>query len=215
MEPKLTVGEPRHFGTREVMLVNIFATGVALLPFGAMLAIGIVVFVASLRFGLVPLGFFVCLGLFGGMAVLLLPFANNYYVARLVRRHIARPENAEDTFIVQIALNPRVYGGLRGFLEDADDVGYLRFADDGLAFEGDSVNVRLPYDRIDRIEDCNVGVRGFWVVGRRVRVYTKSLPPYCYIEFLEREGLSIRRTRQVSDSIIQAIMRGTRLSPKS
>jgi hypothetical protein len=200
---------------REVMIINILATGLFLLLCGAMLAIGIVVFVVSFRFGLVPLGFFVCLGLFGGMAVLLLPFANNFYVGRLVRRHIARPENGQDAFVVQIALNPRVYGGLRGLLEDADDVGYLRFADDGLEFEGDSVNVRLPYHRIDRIEDCNVGVRGFWVVGRRVRVYTKSLPPYSRFEFLEREGLAIRRTRQVSESIIQAIMRGTRLSPKS
>ncbi len=215
MESRVVLRDPVHFRMQEVVSVNMFSTGVALVLLGAMVLVGVIVFIVSFGLGLILIGLSVCLGLYSAMAVLLLPFTNNYYVARHVRRSIPLPEGDSETYLVQITLSPRVYGGLRGFLEDADDVGYLRFTEEGFEFFGDSITIQLPFENIESIQDVNVGIRGLWIVGRRVRVSTSAFPPYVGIEFLDREGLSVRRTRQISESIIHALMRGTRLSPQS
>lgn len=215
MEPSLVLRDPVHFRMHDVINVNVFAAGVALVLLGAMILVGVIVFVISFGPGLVQIGLSLCLGLYSAMVFLLTPFANNYYVSRHVRRSILRPKGDGETYLVQITLSPRVYGGLRGFLEDADDVGYLRFTEEGLEFFGDSITIQLPFEDMEGIEDVNVGIRGLWIVGRRVRVSTPALPPYVGMEFLDRDGLGVRRTRQISESIIHALMRGSRLSPQS
>ena len=106
-----------------------------------------------------------------------LPFGlGNAHVTRLVQSLHPAAGKTENGFIVQLTLSPRIRSGLRAILDDADDIGYLSFTESGLLFQGDSVNLSVPFDHIEQVRPQNIGLRGLFVYGRRIKVVVSGLP---------------------------------------
>jgi hypothetical protein len=99
---------------------------------------------------------------------------------------------------VQLTLSPRIRTGIRSALEDADDVGYLSFSGSGLVFRGDSVKLSLPFDCVEEVRPHNIGLRGLFVYGRRIRVVISGLPNVDSIELAERSSLLLPTSRKVT-----------------
>ncbi|MCC6489589.1 MAG: hypothetical protein IT364_18975 [Candidatus Hydrogenedentes bacterium] len=216
MEPELTLRAPRHFTMREAVMENLVAGGIALVSIFLVTSFfSLVAFVAT-RSGHLDHALLISICIlwwisFVACSVLLLPLGCNIYTARLVRAYVDKPKNGGRSLIVQISLSPPLYDGTRHFMEDADDVGYLHFSEGGLTFVGDSISLNLPYEHIERIEDSNVGFRGLWVCGRRIRVYTRAVASYDSFEFLERQSFRLKTSQRVSGEILKALMMRTQL----
>jgi len=203
---QVTIGEPRWFRLREVLIITAGAQVFGSLVGGATGAgMALVVWsCASVDLSLaragtgalilsLVVGYFLPLG------------CGSLYIVRLVRRHIPRRDEQGAVFIVQLTLRPRLYRGVRGWLEDADDVGVLNLTDNAAIFTGDHVALSLPYRSITRISDHNVGKRGLWVCGRRIRVSSPQLPQYEYIEFMERAAMTIGACNRTSRDILNIL----------
>ena len=135
-----------------------------------------------------------------------LPFGlGNAHVTRLV--HALNPAAAkdEDGFIVQLTLSPRLRTGLRALLEDADDIGYLSFTGTGLVFQGDSVKLTVPFDRIQQVRPQNIGLRGLFVYGRRIRLVVSDLPQAEAFEFAERSSFLLPTSRTTTRKLYQRL----------
>lgn len=151
--------------------------------------------------GLVPLIIF-------GAVLFFLPAAlwGNPYVRRIVSR---LPQEAELTgllHVCQISFYPRVYRGLRGWMEDADDVGRLCISEDAVSFSGDHVRFSLPFDCIKAV----YGFRGFWLAERRIMIVTDIFPGYRGIQLRERESNTVMSSNRISRQIIDKLMNRTR-----
>jgi hypothetical protein len=97
----------------------------------------------------------------------------NPVVRKLVRSH--KLDESEDGFIVQMTLSPRIRSGLRALVEDADDLGYLSFTDSDLVFQGDSVRLRIPWRQITEVRPQNIGWRGRYLYGSRIRITVSGI----------------------------------------
>ncbi len=199
--PTVEVVSPRLFTLGAVLAVN--AYGIALVaPF-----LMSIVVVSLLKFG--PLTVLVPFLVLAGTAYFL-PFGlGNTHIGRLMRRHAPTAGSGTDGFVVQLTLFPRIRSGLRAVLEDADDIGHLSLTGSGLIFAGDSVRLSVPYDRIETVRPQNVGVRGRFVYGRRIKVKVSGLPGIELLEFAERSSwvlpTSIRITRQLCERFAAAV----------
>jgi hypothetical protein len=110
-----------------------------------------------------------------------------------------------DGFIVQLTLSPRLRTGLRALLEDADDIGYLSFTGTGLLFQGDSVKLTIPFDRIQQVRPQNIGLRGLFVYGRRIRLVVSDLPQAEAFEFAERSSFLLPTSRSITRKLHQRL----------
>lgn len=204
--PVVTIGEPRWFCMRQVIAINAISA-ISQSPGLLALLIGVGAWGTGPdgdTIALTCVGIAVCLAFVG---VVSLPACmGNPYVVHLVRKGvIPAPGREERAFIVQIALRPRLHTGIRGWLEDADDVGYLTVTPEGLRFRGDHVAVDLPASAIDGLQSCNIGARGGWVAGRRIKVTAGALGAHESIEFSDRSALTVMDSNRNSTAIEQAI----------
>ena len=129
----------------------------------------------------------------------------NASLSRLVRGLNPAAGRGPDGFIVQLTLSPRIRSGLWAELEDADDIGYLRLAETGLLFEGDSVKVSLPYQEIGQVRWRNIGLRGLFVCGRRITVEITGCPKVSALEFAERSSWVLPASRRTSQRLWDAL----------
>ena len=135
-----------------------------------------------------------------------LPFGlGNAHVTRLVRSLNPAAAKDEDGFIVQLTLSPRLRTGLLALLEDADDIGYLSFTGTGLLFQGDSVKLTIPFDRIQQVRPQNIGLRGLYVYGRRIRLVVSDLPQAEAFEFAERSSCLLPTSRTITRKLYQRL----------
>lgn len=131
--------------------------------------------------------------------VCLLPFGlGNTYVTRLVRSLVTVASNGGDEFVVQLTLSPRIRSGVRAILDDADDVGYLSLTSAGVIFRGDSVKLSVPYDHIVEVQPHNIGLRGLFVYGRRIRVLVSGSPRVKELEFTERSSWLLFASKRIT-----------------
>ena len=89
-----------------------------------------------------------------------------------------------------------VQNGFR--LEDADDIGYLGFSATELRYHGDSVRLTVPFECIKAVMPQNIGLRGLFVYGRRIRVVVADLPETESFEFAERSSWVLPASRATS-----------------
>jgi hypothetical protein len=129
----------------------------------------------------------------------------NTHVTRLVRALNPAADRGGQGLVVQLTLSPRIRSGLRAVLEDADDIGCLRFSEAGLAFEGDSVKLFVPYDCIERVQPQNIGLRGLFVYGRRIKVVASGLPNIGALEFAERSSWLLPASRRISRELFRRL----------
>jgi len=137
-----------------------------------------------------------------------LPFGlGNPVVRRLVRS--LEPDAAEDGFIVQMTLTPRVRSGLRALVEDADDLGYLSFTTSQLVFQGDSVRLRIPWTQITEVRPQNIGWRGRYLYGSRIIITVAGIPDVNAVTFSERSSLLLPASKQITKKLRDRICAGT------
>jgi hypothetical protein len=141
-------------------------------------------------------------------ATFFLPFGfGNPYVAGLVRA--LKPTGVKDPndFIVQLTLTPRIRTGLRAIAEDADDIGRLTIGESELVFQGDSVQLSVPFQRIQQLRPQSAGWRGLFVYGRRVELVVTGLPNVTALEFAERSSWILPTSRKNARDLHQCLAR--------
>jgi hypothetical protein len=190
---KIEITQPRLFNASAVAMVN--AYGLALV---APIVVSILA-VSLIRFGfltvLIPL-------LTLAATAYCLPLGlGNTYICQLVRSGNPAAAQAKDGFIVQLTLSPRIRSGLRAKLEDADDIGYLSFNESGFRFEGDSVKLAVPFDQIRLVQPQNIGLRGLFVYGQRIKVVVAGLGEIESVEFAERCSRLLPASRSISRAL--------------
>ena len=193
----ITVSEPRLFNGRAVALVN---------GYGLLICPPILIAVVAVSF--IPLGYLTALLplLAFALTAYLLPFGfGNSYVTSLVERLGVPAGSGKQCFVVQLTLSPRIRKGLRALLEDADDIGYLTIADDQLIFQGDSVQLDLPFARIQRVQPRNAGLRVPFIHGWRIQLEVTGLPGVDSVEFAERSSLVLTRSWRIANQIKQSL----------
>jgi hypothetical protein len=134
-----------------------------------------------------------------------LPFGfGNPYISKLVRAQ-RPPINAQEQFIVQLKLTPRLATGLRAVIDDADDFGSLTFSPRALLYEGDSVTLEIPYDSIRAVEAQSIGWRGMFLYEPRIAVKVRGLPDIDQLEFTERSSWVLPTSRKISKALHQRL----------
>jgi len=201
----IEVVQPKRFTLGAVLIVSGYGLLLVLPLFSSFLLVSLLRF--SFLTAALPLAVVAVTAFF-------LPFGlGNTHVARLVRALNPSADSSGDGFVVQLTLSPRIRSGLRAILEDADDIGYLTFTSAGLVFQGDSVTVSLPYQRIEKVQSHNIGLRGLFVYGRRIKVVVSDWPEAEWLEFAERSSwflpASKRITRQLYERLAAKLPTGT------
>ena len=223
-ERRLEVRSPSHFTNREILMMGLICALPSLL-FGALLVLGCTAVIGAL--GSVLLGgdsmleamgaqtvyFVVLLGVgFAALACscVLLFFmpsllAVNPYVKRIVRRFLEVPSAMPEKEVFQISLHPRLFSGLRAFLEDADDVGVLTLGADAVSFDGDHIALSIPYSQVQAVESRNVGWRGLWIFGNRIEVCARHGGSEKSFVFLERASCTLLGSRRITARIFRGL----------
>ena len=110
-----------------------------------------------------------------------------------------------DGYIIQLAKIPRLKSGFWAFTEDADDIGLLSLTDDRLVFKGDSIEFSFPYTHIKNICKKNVGWRGAWTSGNRIRIDISDPSGEKSFEFLERSSLTNPASRKITRELFNSL----------
>lgn len=189
--PRIEVTPPRFLTPGAVLAI--YASGFLL----AIVIFGGCVLALSLK----PLSVWTLLIplLTAGAFVFLLPVGFEHLVVmRLVRSLPAAPAAAQDSFIVQLTLSPRLRTGLRSLLEDADDIGRLSFRGSKLIFEGDSVRLTVPFCCLETVRARNIGFRRVFVYGPRIEAVVSGLPNVAALEFAERSSWVLPGSRKTT-----------------
>ena len=136
-----------------------------------------------------------------------LPFGlGNPVVKRLVRSR--KLDAGEDGFIVQMTLSPRIRSGLRAVIEDADDLGYLSFTGSELIFQGDSVRLQIPWGQIAEVRPENIGWRGRYLYGSRIKITVAGIPNVEAVTFSERASLLLPTSKRITRKLRERICAG-------
>jgi hypothetical protein len=204
--PKIDVAAPKFLTAGTVLAI--YVSGLLL----GVLVLGGSVLVLSLY----PLSIWsVLVPVLAAIAFITLPPLGfeQFVVMRLVRSLPPAPASAQASFIAQLSLKPRLRPGLRGLLDDADDIGRLSLTESELIFHGDSVRLAVPLARIAGVRTHNVGLRRFFVYGPRVEVVVVGMPGYTALEFAGRSPQFVagsrKAARQLRKRLVAAVQSAT------
>src|ERR1035437_2559748 len=193
----IEIAQPRLFTAGAVAVVSAYGILLAAPFFIAILVVSLIKF--GILTVLIPL-------LAVAATAYFLPFGlGNAHVTRLVQSLNPAASKGEDGFIVQLTLSPRIRSGLRAILEDADDIGYLSFTGTELLFQGDSVKLSVPFDHIEQVRPQNIGLRGLFVYGRRIKVVASGLPNIEAFEFAERSSWLLPDSRRITRKLSERL----------
>ncbi len=193
----IEVTQPRRFTLGAVLVVSGYGLLLVLPLFVSILVVSL------LKFGLLtvalPLAVVAATALF-------LPFGlGNTHVTRLVTSLNPAAGGSGNGFVVQLTLSPRIRSGLRAILEDADDIGYLSFTGTGLVFQGDSVKLSVPYQQIEKVQSQNIGLRGLFVYGRRIKVRVSGWSEVEWMEFAERSSWFLPASKRITRQLYERL----------
>ena len=198
---KIEITPPRRFTAGAVAVVSAYGLSLIMPIFLAIIAVSVIKL--SIFTVLIPLLALAATAYF-------LPFGlGNTHITRLVRSLPPDAGPGGERFIVQLTLSPRLRSGLRALLEDADDIGYLTLSGTHLCFQGDSVKLWVPWEDIQLVRPQNIGWRGLFVYGRRIKLVVSGWPNVDAFEFAERSSwllpasraITRRLSRQLSASV--------------
>jgi hypothetical protein len=193
----IEIAPPRLFTAGAVVTVSAYGILLAAPFFAAILVVSLIKF--GILTVLIPL-------LAVAATAYFLPFGlGNAHVTRLVQSLNPAAGKSEDGFIVQLTLSPRIRSGLRAILDDADDIGYLSFTGTELLFQGDSVKLSVPFNYIEQVQPQNIGLRGLFVYGRRIRVRVSGLPERESFEFAERSSWLLPNSRAITRKLYERL----------
>jgi len=201
---KFEITRPRLFTAGAVAVVNAYGMLMITPIFSAIIAVSVI-----------KLGVFTVLIPLLALAAtaFFLPFGlGNTHVTRLVRSLNPGAGQKGDGFIVQLTVSPRLRSGLRALLEDADDIGYLTFSGKGLSFQGDSVQLSVPWENIQLVRSLNIGWRGLFVYGRRIKLVVSGWPEVESFEIAERSSWLLPASRAITRRLYERL--STNFAPK-
>jgi hypothetical protein len=139
-------------------------------------------------------------------SLIFLPFGfGNGYLTRLAQP--LRAGSTDPAVLVQVSFVPRLRQGLRAWFEDADDIGWLSVVDSRLVFQGDSVQLSLPLTSLTEVQLENIGWRGLFAYGPKVRVVAPGLGLRQVLYFGERSSLLLPQSRRIARAIFRMIAR--------
>lgn len=200
-EVKIQITRPRFFKRRAILILNAYSIFM-LIPLIEIILVGPLI----LRHFQPVIAFSVCLaglGLALAIPLFLWPFCmGNPYVQVLVHRLGHLDENG---FIVQLTTQPRLRSGFWRVMEDADDIGYLKFGAGTLEFIGDSTVLSIPFAKIRNIRKENIGYRGAWICGSRIVIEVAEPAGNQFFEFFERSSLSVPESRRNSKELFECL----------
>jgi hypothetical protein len=185
---RITITPPRTLTLGAVLVISAYG-----------LVLFIPVLLAMMVVSIVPLGMGTLLIPLAaiGFATFFLPVGfGNPYVTRLIRSLEHGSVTEPGGFMVQLTLTPRICSGLRALLEDADDVGWLRLTESGLLFQGDSIQLAVPYAEIRDLSTENLGWRGLFVYGSPSRFAVPGLKEATCLKFAERSSWLLPSSRR-------------------
>jgi len=197
--PAIEIAQPKLFTMGVVLIVSAYGLLLAVPVFASMLIVSLLKI--GILTALVPCAAIV------GTAFFLPVGLGNPHVLRVLRSLPPLADNTEAAVVVQLTLAPRIRSGLRAMLEDADDFGYLSFGDSGLRFRGDSVRLSIPFECIQEVRPQNVGLRGRFLYGRRIRIVVSGLPGIGSLEFAERSSWLLPSSRRITKQLCQHLAR--------
>lgn len=211
---KFEVKAPDRFNMTTVIIINLLAMLPLCILYPLLLIVGLNV---PSGFWGVPFG--VWFVLLCGMCLLYLWFfpglgGINYYTRRFVSQMFEG--SGETGYICQVTMQPRLYRGIRAFLEDADDIGLVTLNDGVLKFRGDHSDIAITLSTDVTAELRTIGWRGLWYSGARIRLTFPGREPFHEIEFLERQCWSVKASKRLAQELyakIQQATRGTGNSP--
>ena len=186
----IEIAQPRLFTVGAVAVVSAYGALLALPFFVSVLVVSVIRF--SFLTALIPLLALAATAFF-------LPFGlGNTHITRLVQSLSPAAAQPREGFIVQMTLSPRLRSGLRALLDDADDIGYLTFSGNELLFQGDSIRLSVPLECVKLVRPRNIGLRGLFVYGRRIKVVVSGLPQAESFEFAERSSWLLPTSRAIT-----------------
>ena len=193
----MEVGSPKRFRGAALLTVSGYGLLVMLPLFFSILAISVMPFgPLTLALPLAAMAF----------ATVFLPCGfGNPVVRRLVSALHPAGSGPEQGFIVQLSLRPRLRTGLRAVLEDADDVGWLRFTERELHFAGDAVQLRVPFEQMRELRCQNIGWRGLFLYGPRSTFKVSGLPQVEAVELAERSSSVLPGSRRRAKELFQRL----------
>lgn len=194
---RIEITRPRLFTTGAVIMVNAYGVLMIMPVFSAMLAVSVIKLgVLTLLIPLLALAVTACF----------LPFGlGNTHITRLVRSLHPDAGQKEDGFIVQLTLSPRLRSGLRALMEDADDIGYLTVSASELCFQGDSVRLSVPWRDIRLVRPRNIGWRGLFVYGRRIKLEVSGCREAESFEVAERSSWLLPASRAITRRLYERL----------
>jgi len=196
----LQVTEPKHFRIGKIVLFSVI-NGIMGGVFGIIVSFGTLAILDGFPIaGCIYLAIiFITLFFFPILA------GGNPYIVHLVRKIPQQPPWNEKSFVVQMALSPRLHTGIRGFLEDADDIGFLTFTTDTIIFYGDQTTLRLPKDSLTEVSTRNVGWRGLWICGYYTRLRSNLLSDHEFVEFADRSTWTVISAFRRSEELFKEL----------
>ena len=194
----IEIAQPKLFTAGAVVLVNAYGLLLAAPFLVSILVVSVIKY--GILTALIPL-------LVVAATAFFLPFGlGNTHITRLVQSLHPAAGKSDDGFIVQLTCSPRIRSGLRAILEDADDIGYLSFTRTELLFQGDSVQLSIPFDQIQQVRPQNIGLRGLFVYGRRIKVVASGLPQITSFEFAERSSWLLPTSRAITRKLNERLL---------
>ena len=195
---KIEITRPRLFTASAVAVVNAYGMLMITPIFFAIISVSVVKL--GVLTVLIPLLALAATAYF-------LPFGlGNTHITRLVRSLNPSVGQNGDGFIVQLTISPRLRSGLRALLEDADDIGYLTFSARELCFQGDSVKLSVPWENIQLVRPQNIGWRGLFVYGRRIKLVISGWPEVESFEFAERSSWLLPASRATTRRLYERLL---------
>jgi len=204
------IGDPKRFRWREILVINAIniVPGFVLGASGAAASLCLAGAFLAKEYQFLLLAIGAAAVVVFGLGLFLWPVAvGNLYVRRIAKGSLDRRLPGSPSYICQISFLPRLHGGFRGFMEDADDVGHLQITDEVLSFTGDHVCLLLRLDCIQGFTSHNVGWRGMWLAGKRIRITTSVVDGVNSLELCERQSGTVVSSQRISAEIIQELRR--------
>jgi hypothetical protein len=203
--PELEVKSPTIFSPLAVLTTCIWGL-VLVIPVIISMMVVSVLHLGTLTF-LIPLATI-------GLATFFLPLGfGNPYVARLARPLQPPADQYQAIYLVQLTRKPRNRSGLLAVLEDADDIGFLSFSDSILAFHGDSVRLKVAYDRIENLKLQNAGWRALFAYGPKTVFSIAGQPDAGTFAFAERASWHLPGSRKNACEMYRCLARKTQPHP--
>jgi hypothetical protein len=195
--PELEVKPPTIFSPLMVLAVSFWGLVLVIPVIISMLVVSVLQF-GFLTF-LIPLVTI-------GTATFFLPLGfGNPYVARLVRPLEPSSNQSQDRYLVQLTRKPRNRSGFLAILEDADDIGFLSLTDSDLFFHGDSIRLKVPYERVENLRLQNAGWRALFAYGPRTTFTIAGRPDTGTFTFAERASWHLPGSRKNARQMYQSL----------